>query len=97
MTRAEFIRAISEDTKLDPELVVTVIGSGENVLMKSLRELEPVRPFQGIRIVPRIQKASSRLNPRTLDMVMTEDHLLCKAIFSKAFMDKLNEDSPDIS
>lgn len=91
MTRAEFIKAIAQGTKLDVEVVATVIFSAEDVLMDNLRSLEEVRPFEGIRIVPRVQKGSVRLNPRTMDKIMTKDHLLCKAIFSQAFYKRLNE------
>ena len=91
MTRAEFINAIVDDTKLDAELVVTVVNSAEYILMETLRKLEPVRPFKGIKIDPRIKKGGEHLNPKTLDKVYTEDKIVCKAVFSKVFNDSLNE------
>ena len=91
MTKAEFIKAIADDTKLDAEIIVTVMNSGENVLMDALKDMDSVRPFKGILIKPYVKKGGEHLNPKTLDRVITEDKLVCKAVFSKVFNDTLNE------
>lgn len=95
MTRSEFARAIAEDSKLDIETILAVLNSGEYVLMETLRAGEEVRPFMGVRFSPCMQKGCLRLNPRTLDKVMTTDRMKCKVIFSKVFKDKLNEVDED--
>ena len=95
MTRAEFINAIVDDTKLDAELVVTVINSAEYTLMETLRKIDVVRPFKGIKIESRIKKGGEYLNPKTLDKVYTADKIVCKATFSKVFNDMLNEEDEE--
>lgn len=93
MTRSEFIKAISENTDINRDIVDAVINSGEKIIMDRMKNLEPVRPFKGITLNPKIKKGGVFLNPRTLDKMITKDKIVVKTVFSKVFNETLNGSS----
>jgi len=91
MTKSEFINAISEDTGIDMDVIVTVFKSGEGIIMDRMRKLEPVRPFKGINLEPKLKEGGEYQNPKTLDRILTKDKIVVKAVFSKVFNRTLND------
>lgn len=93
MTKSEFMEAISDDTGIDMEVIVAVLGSGENIIMDRMKHLESVRPFKGINLVPRMKEGGEYMNPKTLDRIITKDKIVVKAVYSKVFNETLNGDA----
>ena len=91
MNRSEFIREISERTRLEVEDVQRMIEASEDILMDNFHEGRAVRPFYGITLRPRQVKDGEYLNPKTLDVVQVTNRKTLSILLSTTFKQRLNE------
>ena len=93
MNRSEFMRAISDDTGIELDVVTSIFTSGEGIIMDRMKHLESVRPFKGINLEPKMKEGGEYMNPKTLDRILTKDKIVVKTTFSKVFNETLNGDA----
>lgn len=91
MNRSEFIREISQRSRIEVEDVQRMIEASEDILMESFHHGKAVRPFYGITLKPRQLKDGEYLNPKTLDVVEVKNRKTVNVLLSTTFKQKLNE------